>query len=381
MKKYLLIGLGIILILLGLRIYKTYKGFAPILSNSPTKPIDNTPQNTTGLPLTIVPGYKISLFATNLGNPRDLQWDPQGVLLASIPDQGRVVALPDENKDGQADKPVTVVFGLHKPHGLAFAKNTLYIGETDKVVKYEYDGKLFKANKPQKILDLPGGGNHWTRQLLIKDNQLFIAIGSSCNVCKETDTRRATVQVANLDGTNLHTFASGLRNSPFLIENPYTKDIWATEMGRDNLGDDTPPDEINILKADKNYGWPICYGQNIHDQNFDKNTYIQNPCSQTLQATVDLPAHSAPLGLAFASKDTLLVAFHGSWNRSVPTGYKIVSIDIKTKQISDFVTGWLVSPKNAIGRPVDLLFDSQKNLYVSDDKSGNIYKITPLSPQ
>ncbi len=162
-------------------------------------------------------------------------------------------------------------------------------------------------------------------------------------------------------------------------------------MGRDNLGDDLPPDEINLVEYGKNYGWPICFGKNIHDTNFDKNTYIRNPCGEpdTIGSFIDLQAHSAPLGLSFVPQHIwpeeydgdLLVAFHGSWNRSEPTGYKIVQIkfDTQGKFISteDFITGWLAE-NVALGRPVDLKFHSG-NLYISDDRAGVIYVVRAIT--
>jgi glucose/arabinose dehydrogenase len=161
-------------------------------------------------------------------------------------------------------------------------------------------------------------------------------------------------------------------------------------MGRDFLGDNLPPDEINIIEENKNYGWPFCYGKNIHDSVFDKNTYIQNPCSSKISSFVDLPSHSAPLGLAFVPKTwpkefkgSLLVAFHGSWNRSEPTGYKISELQFSETgqflQMKDFAFGWLSKDgKESLGRPVDLLFNEKGDLFVSDDKAGVVYKISYL---
>jgi glucose/arabinose dehydrogenase len=162
-------------------------------------------------------------------------------------------------------------------------------------------------------------------------------------------------------------------------------------MGRDFLGDNLPPDEINILEKGKNYGWPNCYGKNIHDTVFDKNTYIRNPCMEPFEtpSLIDLPAHSAPLGLAFVPsgkgwpkeyEGNLLVAYHGSWNRTVPTGYAIrrFVLDSKNNVVKDedFVSGWLTE-KGVLGRPADLKFASDGTLYVSDDRAGLVYRIAP----
>jgi glucose/arabinose dehydrogenase len=147
--------------------------------------------------------------------------------------------------------------------------------------------------------------------------------------------------------------------------------MWATDMGRDSLGDDIPPDTVNIIKEGKNYGWPYCYGKQIADKTFGGTDTF---CKTTEPSLIDLPAHSAPLGLAF-SGDDLFVAYHGSWNRTKPTGYKIVRIHNGVP--SDFITGWLTSD-GALGRPVDILPDNNGNLFISDDKAGVIYKVQPL---
>lgn len=355
----------VILVVLGLLAFNfLWQGLKPAVlppQPQPTKTL--TSSNSTGLPLNLPPGFNIETLASGLGNPRDLELGPDNKLLVSIPGRGEVYSVTDKK---------TLIKGLNKPHGLAFANGKLFIAQADKVT---VDGK--------KILDLPAGGNHTTRSILIKDNKIYVSIGSTCNVCYETDSRRAAIWVSNLDGSDFHLFASGLRNSVFLIRNSKSDEIWATDMGRDWLGNDLPPDEINIIRQGEIYGWPACYGQDVLDTNFAP----LGRCNAATPSFIDLPAHSAPLGLAFIPDSwppeyhgKLLVAYHGSWNRNPPDGYKIVLIDPETKQISDFISGWLQSDNSALGRPVDLIFDSSGNLYVSDDKRGVVYKITPPAP-
>jgi glucose/arabinose dehydrogenase len=182
----------------------------------------------------------------------------------------------------------------------------------------------------------------------------------------------------NKDGTDRQLVASGLRNSVFMTKEPGSGGIWATEMGRDFLGDNLPPDEVNVILAGKNYGWPICYGQRIHDTQFDKNQYIRDPCADTTPPVIEIPAHSAPLGLAFLGQD-LLVAYHGSWNRTIPTGYKVVRwhFSFGTWQQSDFLTGFL-NGSSAIGRPTGLLVMPDGSVLVADDKSGSIWRVSPV---
>lgn len=319
--------------------------------------------NPVPFPLELPPGFAVSIFAQGLGSPRVLVQDPDGSLLASIPAQGRVVALPDKNRDGVADSVVTVVQGLDKPHGLIFrrenGKTRLYIAEVEQLAVYDYDAKNFKTTNKKKIADLPPGGRHRTRTMVFlppPDNRLLIAVGSHCDTCVEKDWRYAKVLSLNPDGGNLKPFASGLRNAVFMALNPLTKLVWVTEMGRDFLGDDLPPDEINILQEGKNYGWPYCYGRQVHDDQFDPQGAKKDFSQETVPSHIDLPAHSAPLGLAFFPeagwppeyRHHLLVAFHGSWNRSTPTGYKVVRLKLDNKGrslgIEDFISGWL-TPK------------------------------------
>jgi len=266
--------------------------------------------------------------------------------------------------------------GLNQPHGLAFHGGKLYVAETNAVSVYDYDGK---ATNRKKIIDLPGGGLHFSRTIGFgPDGKLYIALGSTCNVCVESNPLRAKILVANADGTNLKVFASGLRNAVFFIWKDQT--MWATVMGRDYLGDDLPPDTIDIIREGKNYGWPYCYGKQVWDKTFDASQKAADFCKTTEPSFIDYQAHSAPLGLAFYKND-LLVSMHGSWNRTAPTGYKIVrfKFDDKGKYLGteDFISGWLVNG-GALGRPVDLLFDDKGNLFISDDKAGVIYKVSQM---
>ncbi|KKT15569.1 MAG: NHL repeat containing protein [Parcubacteria group bacterium GW2011_GWF2_43_38] len=180
-----------------------------------------------------------------------------------------------------------------------------------------------------------------------------------------------------MNGKNCTVFASGLRNTVDFVEHQGA--IYGTDNGRDQLGNTLPPEEINKLVAGGNYGWPICYGQQLHDTNFDKNVYIRDPCADTIAPAVELPAHNAPLGLAFYQGEEfppdyqgdLFVAAHGSWNRQPPDGYKVFRIDWQTKKVSDFITGWL-SGTTVRGRPVGVV-NYQGGLLVSDDAGGIIY--------
>jgi glucose/arabinose dehydrogenase len=328
-------------------------------------------------------GFKIEVFASGLGSPRFMAFSPDGVLFATIIGSGTVVALPDTDNHGKADKVITFVKGLNHPHGIAFYKGYLYIGETNQIVRFKYNGFNSSPGKKEVIVSNPSTGVHFTRTVGFgPDGKMYVSIGSSCNICEEKDERRAAILQFSFDGSEGKIFAKGLRNAVGITWNPETKEIWVTENGRDLLGDDLPPDEINIVKVGGNYGWPYCYGDRVPDPKFNKPEL----CKNTITPVLELQAHSAPLGLRFYTGKLfpkqywgdLFVAFHGSWNRSTPTGYKVVRIKIKdgkTESIEDFATGWLQGNK-AWGRPVDVVVGPDGSLYISDDRGGFIYRIT-----
>jgi glucose/arabinose dehydrogenase len=338
-------------------------------------------------------GFEIEVFASDLGGtsvsypganpgPR-MMLLKDNILFVTIPGQGRVAALPDRNGDNKADETITFIDGLNNPHGIDYYDGWFYIAEENRVIRVKDRGDLTADRNTLEVLvdNLPTGG-HFTRTVKIHNNSLYISTGSSCNVCYEQDERRAAITKCSLDGTNCSVFARGLRNAVGFVFHPVTGKMYATDNGRDWLGEDLPPDEINLVEEGKDYGFPICYGKNIHDTDFDKRIYKRDPCTDKTPSLIDLQAHSAPLGLAFyygksfpeEYAGNLFVAYHGSWNRKVPTGYKIVSIDMNTFEVKDFATGWLQG-SNVLGRPVDIIVAQDGSLFVSDDNAGKIYRI------
>lgn len=244
------------------------------------------------------------------------------------------------------------------------------------------------------IDDLPEGG-HSTRPTLIgPDGKMYVSVGSSCNVCEEDDNRRAAVVRYNLDGSGEEVFAEGLRNSVGLAFhlNPETMqfELWSVDNGRDLIGDELPPEEVNILTKGKHYGWPYCYGQQIANPEYPDHT---DYCKQTTISPIyEMQAHSAPLGITFPTnlageqigeltrilRDKAIITFHGSWNRTTPTGYKVVTVDTTqpgTRE-QDLITGWLLPDGTTWGRPVDVKFSPAGDMYVTDDAAGVIYRIT-----
>ncbi len=396
MRKVILIILVIFAVLIASAWYiKNYIGDIRPIFLSPPKPNKTSEQNlnlgkSLNFPLKISSGFQIGLYASELGPVRDIAFSPGGVLIASVPNQGKVIMLPDRNKDGIADEVDIIVSGLEKPHGIAFYGNFLYIAEETNVSRYLWtDQSLIGgvARVEKKLFDLPKGGRHYTRTIAFDTKgKMFVSIGSTCDTCYEKDPFLASVILSDFEGKKPEVLASGLRNTPFITINSFTNELWGTEMGRDFLGDNLPPDEINIIRKGGNYGWPICYGNRIHDSKFDKNVYTEDPCRTSISPTYEIPAHSAPLGLVFIKsvqfpsdwQNDLLVAYHGSWNRSSPIGYKIVRLYIENNKVykeDDFLTGFL-SNNAASGRPVDMEFDKYGSLYISDDKSGSIYIIS-----
>ncbi len=376
--------------------WRNLRGVWPAI-NPPVADIAEN-ENTTGLPLNLPAGFNISIFAKDIPGARIMIQDKFGNWWVSQTQEGLVSLLEVEN--GKVKDQSAIFSGLRKPHGLAIDPDdpfVLYVAEEDKISRV----RIYSEGTLEKIIDLPYGEGHFTRTIGFgPDRRLYVSIGSSCNVCNESDKRRAKIFSMNKDGSDFREFARGLRNAVFFNWNYADGKMWATDNGRDFLGDDLPPDEINIIEEEKNYGWPICYGENVHDTDFDKNTYVRNPCEEPFETPsyIDIPAHSAALGLAFvpAAKGeprpngreedwptsywhNLIVAYHGSWNKTTPTGYKLVRVklDARGKYLGteDFVTGWLADG-GALGRPVDVVAQSGGKMYVTDDKAGVIYKIT-----
>jgi glucose/arabinose dehydrogenase len=340
--------------------------------------------------LTMPPGFHIAIFA-EAPHARQMAFSPGGVLLVTDMSDGTVLAFPDAKHTGHADRMVPVLSGLNAPHGIAFHKGKLYVAEINAVRQYDWDESQLRAGNEKKIVGLPGsGGGHSTRTILFADGKMYVAVGSSCNVCVEDDKRRAAVTVYNEDGSGERIFAAGLRNAVGLTVNPKTNTIWATDNGRDWLGDDLPPEEVNDLGPNGgNAGWPYCYGSRVPDRSQSKDY----DCSKTIAPAVEMQAHSAPLGLLFYGgemfppeyRGSLFVTFHGSWNRSVPTGYKVVRIKFNEKgepqgPPEDFISGWLRPGETKkgvwMGRPVGLVVGPDGAMYVTDDSAGVVYRVT-----
>jgi glucose/arabinose dehydrogenase len=328
-------------------------------------------------------GFQAEVFTSDLGAPRMLAFSPEGVLFAADRYKGQIVALPDLQHTGKASAKQVVIDGLNDPTSLDFHQGMLYVGEGTQVSRFTLDKNYHVTKREVIIANLPTGG-HATRTVLIgPDNKLYVSVGSSCNVCQETDTHRAAVWVYNLDGTGGRLYSKGLRNAVGLAINPWNQQIWATNNGRDYLGDDSPPETVYALQDGGDYGWPRCHAGDIVDPDYGGI----GACNGVIKPLVKAQAHSAPLGLAFyqgtqfpARYRGLFVAFHGSWNRPQSVGYKVMFVPLDaqgnvTGEAQDFATGWLVNNDNRLGRPVGLAVGPDGALYVSDDTAGVVYRV------
>ena len=353
--------------------------------------------------LTVPRGFAVTKFAENLTNPRRIAIAPGGNaknydVFVSESQAGRVRVLHITN--GHVESSNVFLAHLRQPYGLAFHRSGwLYIGETDKVVRVPYrQGQKTSAARPQMIAPLIADGynNHWTRNLLFSPDQtkLFVTVGSSCNTCEENSPLRAAISVMKPDGSERRIFASGLRNPVGLAWR--NDELWTIVNERDNLGDDVPPDYLTHVRDGGFYGWPYAY--TTLDRTIKPDPSFGNLQPDKVRATIapDVPvqAHSAALGVAFyPAKDALQVlaagfpakyrgdaflAFHGSWNRSEKTGYKIVRVHFeagKAVAISDFVRGFLKDGR-AWGRPVDVNVAPDGALLFSDDGNGIIWRVS-----
>lgn len=333
------------------------------------------------------PGFAAQVFASGLQGPRFMALGPDGAVYVAERGAGQIVRLPDDDGDGTADGVEVFASGLDNPHSLVYHEDAWYVGVPTGVVRLrDTDGDGEADERAAVVEDIPGDGNHRTRTVLfLPDGRMVLSVGSSCNVCEEEDPRRAAILIYDsAAGDNGRIYASGLRNAVGLALHPETGELWATNNGRDLMGDDLPPENVYVVREGANYGWPFCHSGDIVDPDLG----AEGACEGVEQPVVEMQAHSAPLGLAFYDgtmfpeeyRGDLFIAFHGSWNRSEPTGYKVVRLPFTDGEpagsVVDFATGWLDAESEAVaGRPVDVLAGADGALYVSDDKGGYIYRI------
>ena len=346
---------------------------------------ETPPDESFGTEIRPAAGFAMGAFASELGKVRFLRPLAGGALLASAPREGTVWRLaPDADGDGRSDEVRPLLEELDRPHGLDVHEGWLYVAEGAAVGRIRIDATSGEVAGPYtRIIEgLPDGGNHWTKTVRVgPDAKLYVSVGSTCNVCIEDDERRAAMLRFELDGSNPQVFARGLRNSVGFDWQPGTNHLYATDNGRDLLGDDFPPCELNRVEEGKFYGWPFANGDNVPDPDYGPGR--EADIAASVAPAHGFRAHNAPLGITFlrhasqppAWRGVALVALHGSWNRTSKDGYKVVSLHFGndgTIEERDFIVGF-ERDEEVIGRPVDVAEGPDGTIYVSDDYAGSIY--------
>jgi glucose/arabinose dehydrogenase len=331
------------------------------------------------------PGFEISIYASGVENARSMTLSPNGTVFVGSRSAGKVYAVVDRNRDGIADEVITLARGLNSPNGVAFRDGALYVAEINRVLRFDdIEQRLSTSSQPVVVNDqFPKDGHHgWKFIAFGPDGWLYVPVGAPCNICQRNPDRYAVIMRLRPDGTNLETFARGIRNTVGFDWHPQTKDLWFTDNGRDWMGDDSPPDELNRApRPGLHFGFPYCHGGNIPDPEFGR----QRPCSEFVPPVQNLDPHVAALGMRFytgtmfpeAYRQQIFIAEHGSWNRTTPIGYRITLVRLdndRAVSYEPFAVGWLHDGR-VWGRPVDVLVMPDGSLLVSDDRADVIYRI------
>ena len=330
-------------------------------------------------------GFRIQIYAKDIPNARSMALSPTGILYVGSRKAGKVYAVVDSNRDYRADKVMVVDDNLNMPNGVAFYDNDLYVAEVHRIVRYENITQQLNAPPDPIVVSnrFPRDQHHgWKYIAFGPDGWLYVPVGAPCNVCVRTDPRYAAIMRLKPDGSRLEIFASGIRNSVGFDWHPLSKTLWFTNNGRDWMGDDRPPDTLHHApQKGMHFGFPYCHGGDISDPKYGK----KRPCSEFDPPEVLLGPHVAALGMKFytgqmfpkAYAHSILIAEHGSWNRSVPIGYRISQVILEDGHpavYQVFADGWLQGTR-AWGRPVDILQLPDGSVLVSDDRAGVIYRI------
>jgi len=334
------------------------------------------------------PGFHIEVYAADVPNARQLALSPNGALFVGTREDGRVFAVVDRNHDQKADEVITIARGLNMPNGVAFRDGALYVAEVSRITRYDgIESRLASPPKPVVVNDhYPTDRSHgWKFIAFGPDGYLYVPVGAPCNVCERLDDPRyASITRMKPDGSGVEVYASGVRNSVGFDWNPANAQLWFTDNGRDELGDDVPTCELNhATAAGQHFGFPYCHGGTVADPEFG----TKRPCSEFVGPAQALGAHVAPLGMRFytgsmfpaAYRKRIFIAEHGSWNRSKKVGYRVVTVTLddgdRVVAHEPFATGFLQGEEEW-GRPVDVLVMPDGALLVSDDLAGVIYRIT-----
>lgn len=332
-------------------------------------------------------GFSVSFYSDRVPNARSLAMGARGTLFVGTRAGGTVYALTDSDGDSFAETVNVIATGLDSPNGVAFRNGSLYVAEISRILRYdEIESRLASPPDPAVVVDsLPTDRHHgWKFIRFGPDGKLYVPVGAPCNVCARDDRRYASILRMNPDGTNLEVFAGGVRNTVGFDWHPETGVLWFTDNGRDHLGDDSPPDELNRApRAGLHFGFPHCHGEAVSDPSFGSS----RSCGEFAAPALGLPAHVAALGMRFYTgsmfpaswKNSIFIAEHGSWNRSSPVGYRVTRVSVsegRALSYETFADGWLGSDGTAWGRPVDVLVAPDGALLVSDDRMGAVYRIS-----
>lgn len=330
------------------------------------------------------PGFRISVFA-EVPNARSLCLGSNGTLFVGTM-SGKVYAVTDKDKNGVADKVYTIASGLNSPNGVAFHDGSLYVAEISRILRYDRIESSLEQPPSYSIVynQLPKDRHHgWKFIAFGPDNKLYVPVGAPCNVCEEEDPVYASLARMNADGSSFEIFARGIRNTVGFSWHPQTHELWFTDNGRDNMGDNVPADELNVAPtAGLHFGFPYCHQGNLPDPQFGKG----KKCADYVSPAMNLAPHTAALGIRFYTgnmflpeyRNQIFIAEHGSWNRTTPIGYRVMLVRLennKPVQYVPFATGWLDDNGKVTGRPVDVEIAPDGALLVSDDRQGAIYRI------
>jgi glucose/arabinose dehydrogenase len=333
-------------------------------------------------------GFHISVFAKDVENARSMTRGDKGTIFVGNRSGDKVFALVDRDGDGYSDEQYTLLTGKHMPNGVAFRNGSLYVAEVNKIWRLDnIESNLKGPPTPVLVFDsLPDKTHHgWKYIAFGPDGKLYVPIGAPCNICDdaERDSRFASICRMNPDGTGFELFASGIRNTVGFAWHPQTRELWFTENGGDEMGDDIPADELNNApRPGMHFGYPYCHEGTIVDVEYGKG----HSCADFTPPVAKLAAHTAALGMKFYTggmfpatyKNAVFIAEHGSWNRTTPIGYRVMTVQVGADGqavYTPFAEGWLKNGK-AWGRPVDVLQLPDGSLLISDDFANCIYRIT-----
>ena len=338
--------------------------------------------------LNLPKGFKISVFG-EVENARSLAISPSGVVYVGNRNGGKVYALKDSDANGVADEKYLLASGLKMPNGVAFKDGALYVAEVSKIWRFDnIESQLKAPDKPKLIYDeYPTESHHgWKYIAFGPDGKLYVPVGAPCNICKSEQPVFASITRMNADGTNMEIVAEGVRNTVGFDWNPNTHELWFTDNGRDHMGDNYPPCELNRLQTDgQHFGYPYCHGGDIADPEFG----AQRPCSDFERPVWKFGAHTAPLGMKFYRGDMFPAEYNGDCTcRSAmvrgidrkKVGYRVMRVHIEGNRATNaevFIDGWLEDiGQDQWGRPVDILEMPDGSILLSDDYAGLVYRIT-----